>query len=277
MHATGWWGPGRWPRAPRLGSAAILVLVLVVVVVAAGCGSDAGQGARLSESTPTARTGPDLTDADLWLSFEDDRVAYDGSTAFPDALGGEFVGRVVTANDGKVDRVPGVDGTGAAVAFPARCDAKSGCPRAMVEVAADPELDPGEEDFEYGASVLLAPDQTTKGSNIVQQGRFGAEGGQWKLQVDGDEGEPSCVVRSGATVLVVSSEVAIADAGWHHLTCRRDGEGLGISVDGAAEQAQGRTGSVSSALPVRVGSPGVGNRDDQFHGSIDDVFLRIGP
>jgi hypothetical protein len=28
---------------------------------------------------------------------------------------------------------------------------------------------------------------------------------------------------------------------------------------------------------VRVGSPGVGDDDDHFHGRVDDVFLRIEP
>jgi hypothetical protein len=34
---------------------------------------------------------------------------------------------------------------------------------------------------------------------------------------------------------------------------------------------------VTSQWPVRVGAPGVGEGDDQFHGRIDDVFLLIDP
>ena len=87
----------------------------------------------------------------------------------------------------------------------------------MVEVAPDPALDPGESDFEFGASVWLAPDQTTRGSNIVQKGRFAAGDGLWKLQVDSDEGEPSCVIRSGSDLLTVRSSVSIADGSWHRV------------------------------------------------------------
>jgi len=80
-------------------------------------------------------------------------------------------------------------------------------------------------DFEFGATVWLAADQTTHGSNIVQTGRFGTEGGQWKLQVDTVGGQPSCVIRgvaSGATPVVIRSEVSISDSSWHHVVCRRE-------------------------------------------------------
>jgi hypothetical protein len=248
-----------------------------LLLAASGCGPGSEQGARSIEPEPTSRSGPDLSDADLWLSFEGETVGADGSTVYPDALGGRFAGRVVTANDGSVERVPGAEGRGDAVAFPEKCAAPVGCPRAMVEVPADPALNPGASDFEYGAAVWLSPDQTTTGSNIVQKGRFGTAGGQWKLQVDNVAGEPSCVVRSGADELLVRSSVSISDSAWHFVSCRRDSEGLSIHVDDTVDRAAGRTGSVDSEWPVRVGSPGVGDQDDQFHGRVDDVFLRVIP
>ena len=52
-------------------------------------------------------------------------------------------------------------------------------------------------------------------------------------------------------------------------------EGLSIRVDDTVDRVDGRTGSVSNQWPVRIGSPGVGDDDDQFHGRVDDVFLRI--
>ena len=122
----------------------------------------------------------------------------------------------------------------------------------------------------------LSADQTTVGSNIVQKGRFGTTGGQWKLQVDGVDGNPSCVVRSGTDVLTVRSSVTIADSEWHLVVCRRDSLGLSIEVDGSVDRVPGASGSVSNSQPINVGSPGVGDRDDQFHGRIDDVFLEIG-
>ena len=260
---------GRWPVQAR----ACLVAALLVAV-ASGCGGPE-DGAPLPEPDPPSQTGPDLSDADLWLSFEDDSVGYDGATEFPDALDGPFAGRVVTANDGTVERVPGADGSGAAVAFPAKCTAPVGCPRAMVEVMPDPALNPGEGAFEYGATVWLAPDQTTTGSNIMQKGRFGTAGGLWKLQVDNDAGKPSCVVGSGTDLVTVRSSVSISDSAWHRVVCRRDGTGLSIQVDDTVDQEDARAVSVSNEWPVRVGSPGVGDEDDQFHGRLDDVYLKI--
>jgi hypothetical protein len=269
-------GPGSLTRRAGSTSARLrAVAALVVVLVATGgCGPDAEED---GSGSPTGSAGPDLSRADLWLSFDDD-VASDGTPGFEDDAGGLFVGRVVSVNDGEVEEVAGADGTGAAISFPPTCGAATGCPRAMVEVMADASLDPGSSDFEYGAAVWLAPDQTTSGSNIVQKGRFGTDGGQWKLQVDNDEGQPSCVVRGdrpGAEPLVVRSSVTIADSQWHRVVCRRAGDDLTIEVDGAVDREEGETGSVVSEWPVRVGAPGVGDEDDQFHGRIDDVYLLV--
>ena len=252
------------------------VAVLALALVVGGCGtSGAAPDGPTTDPGPSPRPGPDLSDADLWLSFDTDTVGYDGSPAFPDALGGPFTGRVVVENRGVVESVEGAPGRGRAVAFPPKCTATVDCPRAMVEVPPGPALNPGEDPFAYGASVWLAADQTTVGSNIVQKGRFGTTGGQWKLQVDGDAGDPSCVVRTGTDVLTVRSGVSIADGAWHHVVCRRDAEGVSIEVDGAVDRVEGRSGSVSNEFPISIGSPGVGEQDDQFHGRIDDVFLQI--
>jgi hypothetical protein len=248
-----------------------LAAVLLAAVVS-GCGPDEENPPPESQQP----AGPDLTGADLWLSFDEDETP-EGSPGFEDAAGGLSVGMVVTANGGEVTEVPGADGSGSAVEFPARCDDATGCPRAMVEVAQDPALDPGDHDFEYGASVWLAPDQTTSGSNIVQKGRFGTEGGQWKLQVDSDEGHPSCVVRANdaAEPVVARSGISISDSQWHRVSCRRTAGTLTIQVDGKAHEEDARIGMVSSEFPIRVGAPGLSEGDDQFHGRIDDVYLLI--
>jgi len=245
---------------------------VLLLVAGAGCQGDA------DKEEPEPRPGPDLSSADLWLSFEGDDVAPNGSPVFPDAAGGSSEGRVVAANGGVVERVAGPDSDGA-VAFPPRCD-EAGCPRAMVEVAAASALDPGDRDFEFGATIWLAPDQTTTGSNIVQQGRFGTEGGQWKLQVDNDKGHPSCLVRGDgpdAEPVVARSRLTISDSTWHRVVCRRDADGVTIEIDGKAQRSEGETGSVTNEWPIRIGAPGVGEGDDQFHGRIDDVYLLIAP
>jgi hypothetical protein len=254
------------------------VAAALLASVAGGCApSGPERSPRLPEPEQSSPTSHDLSDATMWLSFEDTSLDYDGRTVYLDALGGHFDGRVVKAEDGSVERVPGPEGSGQAVAFPAKCAAVSDCPRALIEVAPDPALDPGEREFEYGASVWLAPDQTTTGSNIVQKGRFAASDSLWKLQVDSDEGEPSCVMRSGPDLLRVRSRVSISDAAWHRVVCQRGEDSISISVDGTVERRAGRIGSIASTWPVRIGAPGVGEGDDQFHGRVDDVYLRIEP
>ena len=271
MRGMGRRGAAKWSRA----GVGLATIVLAMVASSCGPGGDEDDG-----PVRTGQPGPDLSNADLWLSFDDDETP-DGTRGFEDAAGGLSVGLVVAVAGGEVEQVEGASGTGAAVAFPARCTDTTGCPRAMVEVMTDPSLDPGNRPFEYGAAVWLAPDQTTSGSNIVQKGRFDTDGGQWKLQVDSDDGHPSCVVRGagpGAEPVVVRSKTSISDSAWHRVTCRRDGDRLSIEVDGGdAQEKDAEIGSVTSTWPVRVGAPGVSEGDDQFHGRIDDVYLLIDP
>lgn len=250
----------------------VAATVVALAALAAGCGADADEGPLPERETAA---GPDYSDAALWLSFDDDEVGFDGAPQFPDALDRPLAGRVETANGGAVDQVTAAEGRGGAVGFPEKCTAPTGCPRALVEVEDDAALDPGTSPFEFGAAVWLAPDQTSSGSNIVQKGRFATDGGQWKLQVDSDEGEPSCVIRSGTDLVEVRSSVTIADSAWHEVACRRDADGISIRVDDTVDREDGATGSVDNEWPVRIGSPGVGDDDDQFHGRVDDVFLRI--
>lgn len=259
-------GPVR--PGPGLG---MLALLLVAV---SGCQDEGGGG----PDSPPPSTAPDLSEADLWLSFDGDEVGPDGAPEFPDAAGGSWRATVVSANGGEVELVSG-DGSAGAVEFPPLCDAEVACPRAMVELAAAPQLDPGDRDFEFGATVWLAPEQTTRGSNVVQSGRFGSDGGQWKLQVDSDEGHPSCVVRGAdpaAEPVVAVSEISISDSAWHRVVCRRDADGVTIEVDGTPVEEPGVTGSVTNEAPIRIGAPGVNDGDDQFHGRVDDVYLMIG-
>lgn len=266
------------PRSRRRNRLA--VRLCGVALAAATLGACTGGGTDTppprADDAPEATAGA-LAAADLWMSFEDSRETVDGVTEYPDAVGGDVLGRVVTSNGGSVVEVPGADGEGVALQLPSLCADRDDCPRAMVEIDSDPALDPGDRAFSFGASVWLAPEKTTTGSNIVQKGRFGTDGGQWKLQVDDEEGRPSCVIRSGTDVHRVRADVSIADSAWHQVACVRDERGIGIVVDGDERRAAGATGSVENEWPIRIGSPGVGEDDDQFHGRVDDVFLDIDP
>lgn len=248
-----------------------ILLVPTALLALAGCGDGGGPG-----SLPTPDDGPDFSGAALWLPFDETATAEDGVEQFPAGSGAPYAASVVQANGGEVTQVDGPEGRGSALQFPDVCDASTGCPMALVEVAPDAALDPGASAFSWGASVRLAPSATTDGSNVVQQGRFGSEGGQWKLQVDGEEGTPSCRARGDAGEVVVTSSVSVADDAWHRIVCHRDDDGVSIAVDGTVDRESGPTGTIASTEPIRVGSPGVNDGDDQFSGAIDDVFLELG-
>ena len=255
---------------------ALVLLVPTALLTLAGCGDGNGDGDGPVPS-PTQDDAPDFSEAALWLPFDETATADDGAEQFPAGSGAPYAGTVVAANGGGVEQVPGPEGRGSALQFPDVCDEPTGCPMALVEVTPAAALEPGSGPFSWGASVRLAPSATTDGSNVVQQGRFGSEGGQWKLQVDGDEGMPSCRVRGEAGALVVTSTVSVADDAWHRVVCHRDDDGLSIAVDGEVVREPGPTGALASAEPIRVGSPGVNDGDDQFSGQVDDVFLELGP
>ncbi|MFC0221998.1 LamG-like jellyroll fold domain-containing protein [Nocardioides zeicaulis] len=251
--------------------------LVALALLAVGCGAS-GTTTGTRASVPQAPAPAVATaGAELWLSFDDVQAGFDGSPEYGDAQGGLITGRVVTANGGEVRDVAGGTGRGGAVAFPGTCTDATGCPRALVEVPTDPSLDPGDAPFSWGASVRLPPDETSAGSNVVQSGRYGSDGDQWKLQVDGEEGLPSCILRAEGEIVKIRSSTSVSDGAWHRVVCRRDADVLSIEVDGDVHRKPVVTGSVHTGLPVRIGSPGVGDHDDQFHGEIDDVVIDVDP
>lgn len=169
-----------------------------------------------------------------------------------------------------------------AVTFPGVCSTPpERCPRAVLESDPADWLNPDIRPVRWGASVRLAPDQVSEGSNVLQKG-LSAAGTQFKLQVDGRAGRPSCVVagQDGGShrIFVAVAAHGIADGGWHSLGCERHPTVLRLLIDGqqASETAIPAALSIVNQLPLRLGGKGVGPNNDQFHGTMDDVFVEIG-
>ncbi|GGN44502.1 hypothetical protein FHR83_004519 [Actinoplanes campanulatus] len=211
----------------------------------------------------------------------DDVAAYNFDTTiadgtFDDGSGHGHLLRAVTRNGGAPRMVP--HGSGQALGFPARC-ADESCPRLVLQAGDTADLNPGTRPLRYGAGVLLSPSETGGGENILQKG-YSNGGGQYKLQVDGQSGKPSCGIsdRTGTTVYVARSRTSVADGRWHSLECRRTGPTLAIVVDDRLETvtAVPDTLSVETSQPFTVGGKGVGQNNDQFHGTLDDVWVQIG-
>jgi hypothetical protein len=196
--------------------------------------------------------------------------------AIPDESGKGHTMTLVTSHGGVLK--PVVHGTGQAVAFPFKCRGKI-CPHAVLQSPSSADLNPGVRSLAYGATVRLARSQTSKGQNVVQKG-YSATSSQYKLQVDGTAGRPSCVLVDDKrpTIKLVRSSVTVADGGWHTVECRRAGEAFSILVDGVTRGALKipATLSVTNTRPLSIGGKGAYRDNDQFQGAVDDVWVRIG-
>ncbi|GIJ47230.1 hypothetical protein Val02_41160 [Virgisporangium aliadipatigenens] len=173
-------------------------------------------------------------------------------------------------------------GSGRAVRFPAVCPTYGdpGCPRAILEADAGAAVSPGDGDFRYGASVLVRPDETTEGANVLQKG-YSVGHSQFKLQIDGKAGRPSCVLvgTDSSEIHVVTAPTTVANGQWHAIDCVRSGMDLSVSVDGVIVGQRNVPGELSivNSDPIRIGGKGTAPNNDQFHGAIDDAYVAIGP
>jgi hypothetical protein len=204
--------------------------------------------------------------------------AFDGGRSDPivDDSGNGHTLRLVTGNGGTVSAVH--HGSGGAVRFPSRCIGARRCPHAALQSPSTASLNPGRRSISYGAMVLLAPSQTTKGQNVLQKG-YSATSSQYKLQVDGTAGRASCVlVGSRPGIKRVTSDISVADGSWHTIECRRRPTSLSVLVDGVLRGVRliSPRLSISNGRPLSIGGKGAYSDNDQFQGILDNVWVRIG-
>jgi hypothetical protein len=184
--------------------------------------------------------------------------------------------RIIAGHGGRIRTV--VHGTGQALAFPPRCD-RTVCPHVALQSTGTADLNPGTRNLAFGADVLLTPAETSKGQNVVQKG-YSKTSSQYKLQIDGAAGQPSCVLvdvrRPG--IRMVRSSVSAADGRWHSVRCERIATRFDIYVDGVL---RGRTQvpaslAVANNRPLSIGGKGAYRDNDQFNGALDNVWVKIG-
>jgi hypothetical protein len=184
---------------------------------------------------------------------------------------------LVASHGGALKQV--LHGAGEALAFPDKCTGKSPCPHAVLQSPNSADLNPGIRPLAYGATVRLAKGQTSKGQNVVQKG-YSATSSQYKLQVDGVPGRPSCVLVDEKTLAIklVRSAVTVADGVWHTVECARAAEVFVILVDGVIQGTLKIPAmlSVTNTSPLSIGGKGTSRNNDQFQGAVDDVWVRIG-
>jgi len=227
----------------------------------------AGFGAVSAQAAPAPATGKLVAR----YGFDSNRV-----TAVLDDSGRGHNLTIVSSQAGALKLI--THGTGQAFAFPAPCAGKT-CARVALRSPSSADLNPGNANIAYGAAVELGATQTSKGQNVVQKG-YSATSSQYKLQVDGKAGHPSCVMvdNQKPTIQFVRSSVTIADGNWHTVECRRVAAALSVLVDGKlrGSTAIPATLSVTNDEPLAIGGKGAYRNNDQFRGALDDVWVRIG-
>jgi hypothetical protein len=203
------------------------------------------------------------------LTF-DHRENLKAGTLVRDDSGRRHSGRVLVQAGGRLRAVKGIVGRG--VDYPNRC---AGCGRAIIQVADARELDPKGRSFTFGAAIRVTGHQARHGSNIVQKGYFKQAGGQYKLQLLAG-GRPSCVIRGMLGRIILSAPRSIANDRWHRVSCVRYAARVVLRVDGRIRAtAAGQTGWLSNDAPVKIGGKKINPANKQFHGRLDNAYLRI--
>ncbi len=259
---------------------AVAVLLLVSL---AGCG---GKDDDPPVSTPPTPTSPQPA---FLLDFESDLTVGADATSIANAGNGNVDVDVRTAGSAEVEVVEGRDG-GHAVRFPAYTGAAK-APAAVLVAAdqSDGTLDPGDDDFTFGASFSLDEEssgsEADNGDNLVQRGTFDSPG-QFKIQLD--HGVPSCRILGDAGEVFVKADGPVDPGSWYAVSCERTASAVTLKVksfDGGAGEGtweeSGPTGAITlQGLPLTIG--GKAGPDgtpvasaDQFNGAVDDVFLSM--
>jgi hypothetical protein len=226
-----------------------------------------------SFATPIARSAPPASGSTVVAAYNFDSTDADGT--YDDGSGNGHL--LTAATRGGVVRSTG-HGSGQAFVFPDPCTGTS-CPRLVLQADSAADLNPGSAPIRFGADVRITASQTSDGENILQKG-YSTTGGQYKLQVDGVAGKPSCAMsdKSSTTIHRAKSSVTIADGSWHTVECRRAGAALTIHVDGTQRGSATLPAglSVLTSQPLSLGGKGLTENNDQFHGALDDVWISVG-
>jgi len=204
---------------------------------------------------------------------------------------------------GAVTTVQSIPGQGSRADFP-----NVGSSFALVKVDNDPAagvdyLNPGAQDFEFGADVNLDSANTgtnDNGNNVIQRGRADANTSQYKLEIDAN-GVAKCAVRDSLTApsatVIATTPVNTVNAGTDFkIRCERVSNTVTIKVTNLSTNATNtwdQTGTIgaldftpsagtnnfepSLSVGGKLNNNGtIAGSADQFNGTIDNAVLIIG-
>lgn len=195
----------------------------------------------------------------------------------PDASGHGHDLTVRTAQGGKIRLV--LDEDRPRIRFPEPCEGWHQCPHAVLRSSPNANhLNPGNQRIRFGVTMRMTAEETAEGSNLLQKG-YSLTGNQYKLQVDGKEGKPSCVlVGSSGPIWYALSRVSVADGTWHKVECLREGSSLSVFVDGTVTGhiAVPEELFIENSDPLSLGGKGTSIDNDQYFGELAEAFVAIG-
>lgn len=236
-------------------------------------------------ATPSATPSTEVPVDPSWVIVA--KYTFDrglGAGMVPDDSGHGHTLQVASRDGGRL--TPASRGAGLAVRYPRPCFPRPAtrlhgvvnCPRAVLQAHSSEELNPGTRPFSWGAMVQLAASATSPGENILQKG-LRARTGQFKLQVDGAAGHPSCVLTETATKSFheAYARVSIADGRWHRVDCVRSRNRLTIFIDGRPDSRRRIPPNlmITNSMPLRIGGKSVLRGNDQFNGAVDNVYVAM--
>ena len=266
-------------RGRRSGAAAAVLMLCLTACspTAADDVTESGATARNAAQTPPA----------VRFDFEDvaDEVT---SLNVPNAGSSTGVAEAKGAADGRVLVEPGPDGQ--AARFPALDESGELARAVLVYTADDGALDPGEEDFRFGADFVLdavTQGENDDGNNLVQRG-LSADRVQYKLQAE--NGFASCRIEGDQGAVMVTATVRLQPQRWYRVMCGREGDevSLHLESDGGKDldtvTRSMRTGSLEfdASVPLTMGGKLAPDGDvvrrmaDQLNGALDNVFVTVG-
>ncbi len=262
------------------GATGMLVVSGALVLALSSCVQPPDDDPGVSVTSPPVEQVEDRLEQVLAVDFDEASGSLSQGAPVADTSGHHLTGTITLGGE-PLQPLQAVEGRdGMALRFAGRCDSqKDPCPKGIVEFPSSAPLNPGPSDFRFGASVLMTPEETSDGANVMQKGFNTGGASQWKLQVDGEAGHPSCVVvgTKKDEDFTVTAKDGVADGTWHDVECARIGTSLIVSVDGVESNRKPITPGAVIEPPsaVRLGGKSVKTDNDQFFGVIDNVFVSV--
>ena len=149
-------------------------------------------------------------------------------------------------------------------------------PESVVTVPDAASLNPGSADISFTAHVnfVTAP-AATSDYGVMRKGPGSTQ--HYKMELKPNATKTRTRARcsfsgsSGRTTITKGPDLI---NGWHTLTCFKNNNQIGLTVDGNTFTKTITIGSITNSNPVTIGRNEDG--DDQYHGSMDELSITIG-